>query len=236
MLTMIIAFGLCGCSDPSASADETPEKNEVLSDPVLGTFLPSLKVDKKTYYWRGLAVYVDKQQTADSIEVPDSTLITVLPVGFDAVGSIVRCSNQEPIENFEMAADFEATGTIYTNPEYPEVVYVRLKTDWIDGLYVRFTTDQLGDRNRISYHGNLYEYTGSHLQQSLPHGFDYVGDLVPVGCDALPAHDLETNFPAEHSVSVYASNEDATVIYVEKILNSRNGDQRIYYDQCTMIT
>lgn len=143
-----------------------------------GGIRPALRVGDTLYEWAGLSR---------------------LPEGFHEYGTISGVILEEPAEELELQAGFEASGTVFVSEEYPAVVYVLMHTDWFaeGGSYVRFASDALGNNELISWQGRAYHfsyyYSDSPVLEVLPKECEPIGHLRYVGADSIPAGDLETN-------------------------------------------
>ena len=135
-------------------------------------------------------------------------------------------SAEEPAEDLQLQAGFEAAGTVFVSEEHPAVVYVLLHTDWFPetGSYVRFVSDALGDNELVSWQGRAYRFSYynnvSPVLEALPDGCELIGHLHYVGDDSIPAEDLETNRRSDDYAKplegrkVYAAPGDDSVLYV----------------------
>lgn len=158
---------------------------------------PVLRVGDTLYEWTGLSVglFLDDSGSYSSM----GGGATYLPEGFYEYGAISGVTVEEPTEELQLQAGFEASGTVFVSAEYPAVVYVLLHTDWFpeEGSYVRFVSDALGNNELVSWQGRAYRFSyysnASPVLDALPEGYELIGHLHYVGVDSIPAGDLETN-------------------------------------------
>lgn len=177
-LALALCLGiLSACGE---TAEETvPAGNDIPASANCGSFdhkggaTPALLVDGTLYYWERMVQ---------------------LPYGYEEAGPLGAVSPDPPEENFEMQADFSASGTVYTDPERPLVVIVLMTTDRFTDLYIRFESDGLTD-HLIRWDGRLFRFPlGSGVSvKELPEGCVSIGTLTYVGDDILPSADLECN-------------------------------------------
>ena len=176
---------------------------------------PSLLVNGKLYRWSG------------------STNIA-LPSGYEPLGRISGVTEEIPTEELQLRAGFYATGTVYTDPEKPEVVYALMTGEWLWKDYVRFVTDDLMDDSCIIYGQQPYCFRPSselcEIVRELPETCISVGWLHYVGMDVVPVNDLETNCDKDsHNRSmenreVWVDPNDSSVIYVYHHMYWSQGD------------
>lgn len=196
----------------------------------LGSILPCIRIGDRIFYWCGAADHVDKGTVADRIENSNHKF-SVLPDGFLLSAPLRHVHLDDPVNNYEFAADFMAEGEIFENPDCPDVIYVKLRADRQDEAYIRFTTEQLGNGDRISYGGELYKITWQYFL-SLPNSYELGGQLQAVGCDNLPQTDFETTYPFDGQ-NVYVSSTDSTHIYVENLVSGQPMEPVFY--ECVSI-
>ena len=176
---------------------------------------PSLLVNGKLYRWTG------------------SHNIT-LPQGYEALGPISGITEEVPTKERQLRAGFFAIGTVYTNPETPEVVYALMTGDWLVKEYVRFVTDDLMDDACIIYGQQPYCFRPftEHCEiiRELPETCVSVGRLHYVGMDEVPVHDLETNCARDNDNKSMENREvlvdpnNSRVIYVYYHMYWSQGD------------
>lgn len=197
-----------------------------------GGITPVLRVGDALYEWTGLAqrIFLDDGGSYNIMGTSD----TYLPEGYEPVGEIAAVSAEEPAEDLQLQAGFEAAGTVFVSEEYPAVVYVLMTTDWLENTFVRFASDELGNNELLSWQGRSYRLSiGTGLSErvkELPEGGELVGTLHFVGDDSIPAGDLETNCRSDsygkpvEGREVYAVPGDDSVLYVYERQYWRGGD------------
>lgn len=197
-----------------------------------GGITPVLRVGGTLYEWTGLAqrVFLDDGGSYSIMGTSD----TYLPEGYESCGEITAVSTEEPMEDLQLQAGFEATGTVFVSEEYPAVVYVLMTTDWFENMFVRFASDELGNNELLSWQGRTYRLSigtgASEVVEELPEGCELVGTLHFVGDDSIPAGDLETNCRSDsygkpvEGREVYAVPGDDSVLYVYERQYWREGD------------
>lgn len=176
-------------------------------DTLLGGFRPVLRLNGTFYKWMGL-----NQTSSDGYVDEDGRthVATALPKGFEAVGEIAVISHiteEEPGE-LEMKAGFDASGTVYANPERPAVVYVLMNTDWFADAYVRFTADYY-ESGLIRFEGRLYWFAVGMREESehlleFPEGCVSAGTLHVVDSDLIPTRQLEINCASDCSFGLFS--------------------------------
>ena len=62
----------------------------------------------------------------------------ILPDTYVLVGEIYHVGERKPSENFQFTALFEASGEIFYNKDEPDILVVKISTDWISYQYVIF--------------------------------------------------------------------------------------------------
>ena len=199
--------------------DERPGSGGTLP----GDFEPILCLNGTYYHWTGMSV---SSTVPYQDEDGNLRLRTYLPEGFEKVGEISVISHiteEEPGE-LEMKAGFDASGTVYANPERPAVIYVLMNTDWFADAYVRFTADYY-ESGLIRFEGQLYWFAmgmrgeSEHLME-FPEGCVSAGTLHVVDKDLIPAGQLEINLSGDcydHSLEgreVFRDPADDSVIYL----------------------
>ena len=206
----LLVFSMRNKPDPSCSP--------------LGDVMPQILVEDTVYYWAGLSSkYIDGDVPGRAVTT-SADGSTYLPEGFTEYGAFLATINTPPTENLQMQADFPAFGTVYRNPDAPEVIYILLTTDWLENDYIRFASRQIYDGDRIAWNGKQY-HAGflngrSELVDELPENAVSIGTLHFIGEDYMPQKDLETNSIIDnHGMSlegreVFADSNDPEHIYV----------------------
>ena len=200
----------------------------------LGDITPQLLVGDKVYYWAGMSQqHTGADTPGKRVSVP-SDGSTYLPEGFKEYGSFLATVDTPPTEELQLQADFSAFGTVYRNPDAPEVVYILITTDWFESRYVRFASREIFDGDRIAWGGTQYcamfrKGTDAPLEK-LPKGAVSIGTLHYIGRDYMPEKDLETNcISDDYAMSlegreVFADPNEPDYIYVYSThLNSGGG-------------
>lgn len=187
-----------------------------------GGITPVLQVGGTLYEWTGLAqrVFLDDGGSYSIMGTSD----TYLPEGYEPCGEISGVTREEPAEDLQLQAGFEASGTVFVSEGHPAVVYVLMTTDWLEGSYVRFVSGALGDNELVSWQGRTYRFSlfaeHSEVVEELPEGCELIGNLHFVGYDAIPTEDFETNCRGDcyakplEGREVYAAPGDDSVLYV----------------------
>lgn len=253
-LILVCVLSLSGCNNKAKNTQKNgktiPEINEVISEnndiPPEGSELnildyennplnsgrgfhgtfpnglrPMIMVNGKHYRWANRSAKLHKE---GSKVYHQSGARTFLPEGFTAIGEISGITEEVPSEELQFRAAFEASGTVFTNEQIPEVIYIQITTPWCTDDYIRFVTDALHDNECISYHGNLYrinpDFDICELIKELPENCIQVGALKYIGDNTIPVNDLETNCIADSysyildGREVYADPNDDSLLYV----------------------
>lgn len=218
---------------PSATANtqiaDDPIPDQPPNDFGAGSTLPSritpvLRVNGTLYRYTGMSAELFLDPSGSYCVMGDGS--TYLPEGYEPCGEIGGVTAQEPAEDFQLQAGFEASGTVFASREHPAVVYALLHTDWSPqgGAFVRFVSEELGDNELLTWQGRTYRFsigTGlSELVEELPEGCELVGKLRFVGDDSIPAGDLETNCRGDSYAKplegreVYAVPGDDSALYL----------------------
>lgn len=192
--------------------------------PVPGGITPELRVGGTLYQYAGMSARLFLDPGGSYSLMGDGS--TYLPEGYEPCGRISGITMEEPVEDFQLRAGFEAGGTVFASGEHPAVVYVLLCAEWTaeQGSYVRFVSDELGDNELLSWQGQMYrfssDYEACELLEELPAGCELAGTLRFVGKDSVPAGDLETNRRGDNYAKptdgreVYVLPGDSSVLYV----------------------
>ena len=106
---------------------ETPDAS---GHGVPGEVTPQILVENTMYYWTGMSVKHSGADTPGAQVSAPGDGSTYLPDGYQEYGSFLATVDTVPVEERQMQADFSAFGTVYRNPETPEVIYIRMTTDW----------------------------------------------------------------------------------------------------------
>lgn len=204
-----------------------------------GDFEPKLRLNGTYYRWAGLSV---SSPLPYQDENGNLRLRTYLPEGFEEAGEISVISHiiEALPEELEMQAGFEASGTVYANPERPAVVYVLMTTDWFEDSYVRFTADYY-QSGLIRFEGQLYWFAMGMREESehlraLPEGCVSAGTLHIVDKDLIPANNLEINLRGDcydHSLEgreIFRDPADDSVIYLYEEQYWREGSYPMWVE------
>ena len=204
---------------------------------VLGDALPMILVDDTMYYWMGVSQAHTGAETAGAQVSAGSS--TYLPEGFTEYGVFFSTVPTIPEKELQMHADFPASGTVFRNPETPEVIYILMTTDWFQNDYIRFVSEEIMKGSRIVWNGNHYrtnftDGTNTWLE-ALPENAVSVGTLHYIGQDRIPQSDLETNCLCDnHAYSlegreVFADPKDPDHIYVYADRYWSGGSYGVYW-------
>ena len=160
--------------------------------------------------------------------------LTYLPEGYHPCGDISGITQETPVDDLQLQAGFEASGTVFVSEDHPAVVYVLMTTDWFESFYVRFVSDALGENELLSWQGRMYRLSiNSDVckpLETLPEGCELIGNLHFVGNDSIPTGDLETNNSWDtygnffEGREVYAIPGDDSTLYVYEHHYWREGD------------
>ena len=190
----------------------------------LGDVVPQILIEDTLYYWSEISREYTGADTPGTRVSASAESGSSLPEGFSEYGAFLATVAETPAAQLQMQADFAAFGTVYRNPQTPEVVYIRMTTDWFENQYVRFASRRIFDGDRIAWKGNQYcapfrKGTDAPLE-ALPEGAVSVGVLDFIGQDHLPQEDLQTNCISDdigmslEGREVFADPNDPEHIYV----------------------
>ena len=182
---------------------------------------PMMMVNGKLYRCTGKSLKLSIQ---DSKVYLTGAARNILPDGYTAIGEISGITKEVPSEELQLRAAFEASGTVFTNDQTPEAIYVQMTALSYTDDYIRFVSDDLHDNECISYHGKLYrflpDYDICELIKELPENCVQIGTLKYIGDDNIPRNDLETNRISDSysylidGREVYADPNDDCLLYV----------------------
>ena len=198
----------------------------------LGTITPQILIGDTVYYWAGTI----QEQTGTQTDANGNSL----PEGFHEYGGFLATVDTPPTEDLQMQAEFSAFGTVYRNPDTPEVIYILMTTDWFKDTYVRFASRNIFDGDRIAWKGTQYcvpfrKGIGTPLE-TLPENAVSIGTLHYIGQDDMPQNDLETNGTGDnhaHSLEgreVFSVPGDSDVIYVYATEYDSDGSYGVYWE------
>lgn len=229
LLTLISVIGFIACNN--IEADEKPDGGEVILEdntdiPVVGGnclpfggLQPMIMVNGKLYTWTGRHTNI---YTQNFRVYSGGIMHSVLPDGYTAVGEISGITEELPSQEFQLRANFDASGTVFTNEQTPEAVYVLITTATYTDEYIRFASDDLRQNQIITYHGKQYRFHNEHCEliKELPEECVLIGTLKYIGADVIPVNDLETNRLTDtcsiliDGREVYADPDDDSILYV----------------------
>lgn len=182
---------------------------------------PMMMVNGKLYRCTGKSLKLSIQ---DSKVYLTGAARNILPDGYTAIGEISGITEEVPSKELQLRAAFEASGTVFTNEQTPEAIYVQMTALSYTDDYIRFVSDDLHDNECISYHGKLYrflpDYDICELIKELPENCVQIGTLKYIGDDNIPRNDLETNRISDSysylidGREVYADPNDDCLLYV----------------------
>lgn len=235
LLALLCMCGLVGCSTNNETTPEY-ENNELSSG--RGFYIdfpkglrPMMMVNGKLYRCTGFH-YPDVSIGSTVSMFEDCS--TILPEGYIAIGEISGITEEVPSVDLQLRAGFEATGTVFTNEQTPEVIYVLMTTDSYSDYYVRFASDDLHDNECISYQGRQYRINIRddicEKIKELPEECVLIGELKYIGSDTIPLDDLETNRIADgyskalNGREVFADPNDPSILYVYEHQYWKQGD------------
>ena len=234
-LALLCMCGLVGCGTNNETTPEY-ENNELSSG--RGFYIdfpkglrPMMMVNGKLYRCTGFH-YPDVSIGSTVSMFEDCS--TILPEGYIAIGEISGITEEVPSVELQLRAGFEATGTVFTNEQTPEVIYVLMTTDSYSDYYVRFASDDLHDNECISYQGRQYRINIRddicEKIKELPEECVLIGELKYIGSDTIPLNDLETNRIADgyskalNGREVFADPNDPSILYVYEHQYWKQGD------------
>jgi len=232
------------------------EQNEIILDSECSDFIreglyygkvpenirPVLLVDGTRYYWAG-GVYL-----RDGIPTPNwragiwvGKSYFPREQNYTEYGSIKTVGREEPIEDGQMKAAFSASGTIYTSELTPEVVYVRMTSEWTgEDRYIRFVSEKLDNGYCIQWNGKYYRIHPDECEEisQIPENCERIGTACFVGIDMMPKNDLETNCPGDgHDTlegrEIFFDAEEPEFIYYEKHTKD-SVKERVYVYKCPL--
>ena len=220
--------------------NKTAEAPTASQSGVLGDVTPQILVGDTVYYWTGMA---QKRTGADTQGMQVSSPgdgSTYLPEGYTDYGAFLKTVDSPPVEELQLQADFSAFGTVYRNPETPEVIYILMTTDWFDSQYVRFTSAEIYNGSRIAWNGRHYRtvFTDGLTTplEELPEGAVSVGALHFIGEDRIPQKNLETNCLCDNYAyslegrEAFAIPGESDRIYVYSTKFWSGGSQGVYWE------
>lgn len=214
-------------SENGGGAGSEPEYVGGCADEFPGGIEPVLRVNGRLYQWHGL-------NSSGMLEADENGVVyghTYLPEGFEAAGEIASVTTELPSQDFQLQAGVPFSGTVYTDPEAPLVVYARVSTDWIRDCYARFVSEDY-KTGKIRVAGKLYSWYIDDWKyydrlKELPQGAVYVGTIQTVVEDRYPIHDLEANnddfFQRMTGREIFQDPADDSVIYVQDEQQWREG-------------
>ena len=100
------------------------DENEIISEGTLPGALeiyPTVMVNNHLYEWRKGSAIVK--------ELPDDTVL---------YGDITHVEGNTPQNNCEFVSTFDVTGEIYTIESNPNLVYLKITTEWLEDTIVIF--------------------------------------------------------------------------------------------------
>ena len=198
----------------------------------LGNITPQILVGDTVYYWSGTVQELTGTQTNTNRISP--------PEGFHEYGGFLATVDTPPTEDLQMQAEFSAFGTVYRNPDAPEVIYILMTTDWFNDTYVRFASRDIFDGDRIAWNGQQYcvpfrKGIDTPLE-ALPETAVSIGALHFIGLDYIPQKDLETNCIGDdhgHSLEgreAFYDTNNPDVIYIYAMDYSSDGSKGVYWE------
>lgn len=186
---------------------------------------PVILVNGTRYYWVGKTYLLEGADIRNG-SVGRYSGVNYIPGNYTEYGSLQEVSKEEPTEDGQMKAGFEASGTIYTSEETPEAVYVCMTSDFTgEKRYTRFISEELDKGYRVMWNGNYYYVAHDKCIEvsQIPETCECVGTMHYVGMDRIPEQDLETNATGDQKAfegrEVYFdSNEPEFIYYEERML------------------
>lgn len=251
VILILAVFAGCGAEAPPAVSEEAPAGGVYTPDPYAvdvglfygdlpGSIQPAIRVGGKNYYFAGTSHSLYGAQTPEAEVYIIGNEDTCLPEGYTPVGEISSVTEGPLTEELQFRAGCNASGTVYTSTETPEVVYVHLLADWFDlqePEYYRFISEEMKEE-WILYDGNRYLIsigTGDcEALEELPDGCEKVGHLNYIGMDRIPENDLETNCPSDSfskalmGRDVYFDPDEPEFLYVYEHHYWAEGDYPTY--------
>lgn len=134
-LLVSLSLLLCGCGDQEPS---TKSLARPAGCTLPGPVQPVILVHGEPFYWDGVATVIPNGYGGI---VYVGTEFTRLPPGYSELGELEPVFLDEPTEDLQMMAGFEATGTVYASEEYPDTIYICMTTGWFEDTYIRFVRD-----------------------------------------------------------------------------------------------
>ena len=187
LILILICLG-CACAHKEVPIpDESLLHGAVYLNPPFNGQRPCLYMNGKIYYWYGVAH--PYEGGVGTFRLEDYTEAETIEVVGEA-----------PDEDGEFWGP-AMSGSVYISSQTPEAVYVRVSSEsiegWEDGNYVRMITAVLlrDGANQIYLYGKRYSLfqTGDLIMDTLPDGYEVIGQAIYIGMDLVPEDDLETN-------------------------------------------
>lgn len=94
---------------------------------VVATVIPSVMYGGRIYIWENMSA--DSQSELQQGHLQE---------GYIYVGDIQYMGTDQLTEDFQFTAVFEASGQLYSNPNAPDHICVRITTSWLNDSYVMF--------------------------------------------------------------------------------------------------
>lgn len=154
--------------------------------------------------------------------------------GWVAVGELAGTVAEEGavLDDFWLSADFEAAGTVYVSEQYPDMLYVRITTPWLEDTYVAFMIPPLSYQPMICFDGRIYcpaAHSNPDIKAgtALPQGFVNAGTVTKATFGKVPDENGETT-GWYNGCTIFAHPDIENTIYLGAYRSDSSGTQYIY--------
>lgn len=136
LVCLLSLFGCAAAQDEVVFGPTLPGVDEIY---------PTVLVDGEIYQWRMGRAVMNEDVEGHSTYDPQEFLQDM-----ECYGEIIKGSGDHPEQDRELVCVFDASGSIYLDPNDEKVIYLWLTTDWFEDGVIAFDRVDSSEENEVA--------------------------------------------------------------------------------------